>query len=221
MELFGKSLAIADFPNRPDLVGIGLSDWDGYADRLAEKLGYTNTYYHKAPLLDITCVDPKQHNQYDFIVSSDVFEHICQPISKAFENARKLLKPGGVMILTVPYVPGETREHFPDVCQFSVEKAEKTWVLVGTTSDGQTRKFKDLTFHGGPGTTVEFRLFGKDSLLRECKMAGFDPVRVHENTVEDFGIYWNPYIAESASYRPLIYGLDTPPWALLNGAKVE
>lgn len=219
MELFGKSLVIADFPYRPDLVGIGLSDWDGYADRLARKLGYTNTFFHKPPLLDITSVDPSQHCKYDFIISSDVFEHICQPVSKAFESARNLLKPGGVMILTVPYVNGETREHFPEIRQFSVEQRDDAWILIGQTSDGRSKEFTSLTFHGGPGTTVEFRLFGKDSLLRYCSVAGFDSVQIHEETADDFGICWNPYVAEDAPYRPFIYGLDTPPWALSSGAR--
>jgi SAM-dependent methyltransferase len=214
-ELFGKSLAIGDFPNRPDLVGAGLSDWDGYARLLIGKLGYTNTYYHKQPLLDITNVDPAQYGQYDFIISSDVFEHICPPVSKAFVNAYHLLKPGGVMIFTVPYVKGETSEHFPNVREFSVEKKGETWILNGTTFDGRTETFRDLTFHEGPGTTVEFRLFGKDSMLQECKAAGFEQVRIHDETVEDIGIYWNPYIAEDGPHRPPIYGLDTAPWALL------
>src|SRR3712207_3511284 len=39
-ELFGRSLALADFPHRPDYSGIGLSDWEVYARRLAEKLSY-------------------------------------------------------------------------------------------------------------------------------------------------------------------------------------
>ncbi len=106
MELFGKSLAIVDFPERPDLVGVGLSDWDGLAWRLAKKLGYANTYYHKEPLLDIAAKQGLQHDLYDFIISSDVFEHVCPPISTAFVNAYNLLKAGGVMILTVPYTNG-------------------------------------------------------------------------------------------------------------------
>jgi len=216
-ELFGKSLIIEEFPYRSDLVGIGLSDWDGYANRLVKRLGYTNTFYHQAPLLDITTVEPVQHGQYDFIISSDVFEHICPPISKAFENAFKLLKPGGIVILTVPYLDGETREHFPEVRQFSVEREGKSWILLDKTSDGTNQKFSDLIFHGGPGTVLEFRVFGKESLLQDCNAAGFDSVRVHDETIEEFGIVWNPYIPENAPYRPLIYGLDTPPWVLRKG----
>jgi len=44
VELFGESLALRDFPHRPEIRGIGMTDWDGYALPLAEKLGYTNTY---------------------------------------------------------------------------------------------------------------------------------------------------------------------------------
>jgi hypothetical protein len=75
-------------------------------------------------LLNITSVDPACPNRYDFI--TDVYEHICPPISTAFENAYRLLKPGGVMIFTVPYVEGKTREHFPNVREFSVQLEGKT-----------------------------------------------------------------------------------------------
>lgn len=221
IELFGKSLAITDFPVRRDIVGIGLSDGDSYGLRLGKKLSYTNTYYHKAPLFDITSIDESQCGQYDFIISSDVFEHVCQPISRAFENACKVLKPGGVMILTVPYTAGKTREHFPDIEKFSVTKQGEEWILDGTTTEGEARTYKDLTFHGGPGTTVEFRLFGEDSLMQESYAAGFEQVRVHEEAVEEFGICWNPYIAEDAPYRPVIYGLDTPPWALAKSLRPD
>jgi SAM-dependent methyltransferase len=211
-ELFKRSLAIPDFPKSPHISGIGLSDWSGYADRLKKKLGYTNTYYHKEPLLDITSVDKSQHGRYDFIISSDVFEHVSPPISNAFKNARLLLKPGGVMILTVPYVHGQTREHFPGVSQFSIENDAGVWVLNGRDQNGQMKTFRDITFHGGPGTTVEMRLFGEDSILTEFEDAGFDSIHIHKEVVEQFGIYWNAYDAEKAPYRPFIYGLDTPPW---------
>jgi len=220
-ELFGVSLALPDFPNRPDLVGIGLSDWDGYAAPLAKKLSYSNTYYHQEPLLDITSVDPSRFGTYDFIIASDVFEHISPPISKAFENARRLLKPTGVMILTVPYVAGETREHFPELHEYSLEKRGDDWLLLNRTSDGRNQEFKGITFHGGPGTVVEMRLFGKAGLLRSIQDAGFGEVGLYDSDYLLAGIHWLPYVAENAPYRPLIYGLDTPPWALRNRAETE
>jgi SAM-dependent methyltransferase len=211
-ELFGESLAIQDFPDRQDLVGVGMSDWDGYANRLEKKLSYVNTYYHKTPLLDITAVDPSLSNLYDFIIATEVFEHISQPISRAFENVHRLLKPGGLFIFSVPYVEGETREHFPDLWKFAICKEKSSWVLLNETTDGRPQRFETLTFHGGPGTTVEMRLFGKSSLAQNFTDASFKGIRIHDEEVDTFGILWNNYIPENAPYRPLIYGLDTPPW---------
>jgi hypothetical protein len=123
------------------------------------------------------------------------------------------------MIFTVPYVAGNTREHFPNVREFSVELEGEDWVLRGTSLEGAVEKYSDLTFHGGPGTVVEFRLFGRDSLERDCKVAGFDLSRIYGEEVQEYGIVWNPYVPEEAPYRPLIYGLDTPPWALVKGER--
>jgi SAM-dependent methyltransferase len=213
MELFGESLAIKDFPDRRDLIGVGMSDWEGYANRLEEKLDYVNTYYHKEPLLDIASVDFSVSELYDFIIATEVFEHVSQPISRAFENAHRLLKPGGVLIFSVPCVDGATREHFPDLWRYTIREEDPSWVLTNETMDGRVQRYDQLTFHGGPGTTLEMRLFGKDSLLKNFTDAGFRQARVHGEEVEAFGIVWNPYIAEDAPYRPLIYGLDAPPWS--------
>ena len=215
-ELFGSSLALPDFPRRPDIAGLGLSDWEGYAAPLAKKVAYTNTFYHQDPLFDITSVDPSRFGRYDFIISSDVFEHICPPISKAFENGRRLLKPNGVMIFTVPYIEGETREHFPELHRYSIEQRGDRWVVVNQTADGRHQEFFDVTFHGGPGTVLEMRLFGKQSILRDAQEAGFEYVKLYDEEYQKFGIAWPAYIPENAPYHPLIYGLDTPPWALGN-----
>src|SRR4051794_16712557 len=103
MELFGESLMLADFPVRKDIVGLGLSDWEGYSERLTEKFTYTNTFYVQLPRLDITAIDPALEGSADFLISGDVFEHIPPPVSLAFENSRRLLKDNGVLLLTVPY----------------------------------------------------------------------------------------------------------------------
>lgn len=214
MELFEKSLALADFPVRKDITGIGLSDWEGYAPGLAEKLGYTNTFYHQAPFLDLSSDDAASFGTYDFVICSDVFEHIAPPISKAFENARRLLKPGGVMIFTVPYRPGETEEHYPELARYSMSQQGDEWVLENETVDGRKQTFPGVKFHGGPGTVVEMRVFGADSLARHFAEAGFARPTIHAEEQPQSGIVWNPYVAEEAPYDPPIYALDTPPWAV-------
>lgn len=197
VSLFGESLAIDDFPERKDLIGIGLSDWETYASKLAEKFSYTNTYYHKEPMLDITniragdAVDGRE-GVCDFLVSTDVFEHVTPPVSRAFENAYKMLKPGGVFVFSVPYsLRQETTEHFPELFDWRVEKEkEKGWVLYNKTRDGETQEFSDLVFHGGEGETLEMRVFCKDHLLEELSGAGFTEVKIHSEPCFEHGIYW-------------------------------
>lgn len=212
MAVFGKSLVIADFPRRPDLVGVGLSDWVGFADRLPEKLDYTNTFYHTEPRLDVTRLQPDQKNLYDFIISSDVFEHVVAPVSKAFENCHTLLKPGGVLVLTVPYIEGETIEHFPDLREFTVVKESNEWLVVGETANGEIKRYGGLRFHGGPGTTVECRVCGKDSLMRDC--ARFETITILSEPVEQYGIHWGPYIKEEPILRREDGARYSPPWIL-------
>jgi hypothetical protein len=88
-------------------------------------------------------------------------------------------------------------------------------VLRSASPEGTVEKFSDLTFHGGPGTVVEFRLSGRDSLGPDCRAAGFSLGLVYGETALEYGIVWNPYVPEDAPYRPFIYGLDSPPWAFV------
>ena len=191
MELFGQSLTITEFPTRPDIKGIGLSDWDGYAVRLACKLGYTNTYYHQQPMLDITCVDPALAGTMDFVIASDVFEHVAPPVSMAFDNVRRLLKPNGVLILTVPYtLERQTREHFPELYRFEVMQERGRYLLRNTTKDGEAQVFDNLVFHGGPGSTLEMRVFCEAVLLDHLKKSGFAQIKVHRQPCFGFGVVW-------------------------------
>jgi SAM-dependent methyltransferase len=210
LELFGKSKPLCDFPLMKDIRGVGMSDWEGYANLLEEKFNYTNTYYHQEPLLDITNINDSQYAQYDFIIASDVFEHVCPPVSIAFENAGRLLKPGGLLILTVPYFEGDTVEHFPGTRAFSVFQRNGQWILLSESADGTSKEFTDLIFHGGPGTTVEFRRFGKRSLAQNCRDAGLELIHIHGKESEEFGILWN-----ENEY------ISSVPWAVVNGGKLK
>jgi SAM-dependent methyltransferase len=192
IELFGKSLALPDFPVRPDIVGIGMSDWERYALPLAHKLTYKNTYYHQQPQLDITRIDPKLENTLDFLISSDVFEHVSPPVSMAFENAHKLLKPNGVFIFTVPYSKhGQTEEHFPELYDYQVIERDEHYILKNFTEDGREQVFEDLVFHGGAGLTVEMRVFSEEALMEEFDRAGFSGTNIHREPDFEHGIFWH------------------------------
>lgn len=191
MELFGKSMAISDFPRRPDLAGIDMSGAINYTEGLARKLDFTNTYYHKPPRLDITAPDPLRFDRCDFIISSDVFEHVAPPVGRAFDNTLRLLKPGGVFVFTVPFTKtGDTVEHFPDLNDWRIQSRNGQRVLLNVTAGGHSQQFDDLVFHGGEGETLEMRVFSESGVLAELKRAGFEAIRIHGEPFPEFGIAW-------------------------------
>jgi SAM-dependent methyltransferase len=204
-ELFGRSLIIADLTRRRDLAGIGLSDSDNYARRLSDKFNYTNTFFHQEPRLDIAAAPEDLDRRFDFIIASDVFEHVAPPVSRAFVNARRLLKPHGVLIFSVPYsLEPETREHFPDLHDYRLIEVNGSWRLENRTADGRTQVFTDLVFHGGPGSTLEMRLFSRNALLREFVNAGFAGVRIADESQAAYGIVWpEPWSIPMVAYASL------------------
>lgn len=190
-ELFGKSLALPDFPSRPDIVGIDMSGAEAYAAKLPGKLGYTNTFLHKPPYLDITNPQAQWLERCDFVMSSDVFEHVAPPVSRVFVNTLRILKPGGVIILTVPYGKhGDTLEHFPELNDYHLEKQGNRRVLLNTTRGGTRQEFDNLVFHGGEGDTLEMRVFSESGVLADLRKAGFEDIRIHREPRHEFGIHW-------------------------------
>jgi SAM-dependent methyltransferase len=189
--LFGRALTLPEFPESKELLGKGMSDWEGYAKPLSKKLGYVNTYYHKAPKLDITNISSQDEHSVDFLVSTDVFEHVAPPVSISFENARKMLKPGGAFVFSVPYgLEGDTQEHFPNLHEFKLVARDGKRILINRTQDGRTEEFSDLVFHGGEGETIEMRVFSEAGLLKDLQQAGFNDVQIMKDPYFEFGIYW-------------------------------
>lgn len=195
-ELFGKSMTISEItPPRPDIVGIGMSCWDGYAIPLAHRIAFKNTFYHQEPRLDIMNIDQAACGSLDFIVSTDVFEHVASPVHTAFVNARRLLKADGVFIFTVPYFyPGEERvvttENFNDLHDYTVFETDLGLLLKNIRKSGEIQYFHNLIFHGGPGETLEMRRFSEWSVLENLKNAGFNDISIYRNDNPQYGVYW-------------------------------
>ncbi len=215
-ELFGKNLLLRDFPVHPDMRGLGMTDWEGYANRLAEKFSYQNTYYHQEPRLDISAVEIPAHLlANDFIISSEVFEHVVPPVSRAFENVSKMLKPGGLFVLTVPYTnKKETIEHFPELHNFTVVEDDKAFVLRNKTREGVIQEFRHLVFHGGPGTTLEMRVFSENSIIQHLRNAAFHAIKVHREPDFAHGVWWPQSwslpISARSSLLPMIIASPNP-----------
>lgn len=194
-ELFGRSLSLREVPHVAGMRGVGMTCWNGYAQPLAERIGFRNTFYHREPRLDILAIDPADEGSLDFIVSSDVFEHVTPPVGRAFENARRLLKPGGVLILTVPYdqpdvADAPTIEHYPSLHDFEVVEVNGRKIVRNTTADGEVEEFRDPVFHGGAGQTLEMRVFSEASLIRAFVDAGFDDIGVYRRDYLPAGVKW-------------------------------
>jgi SAM-dependent methyltransferase len=169
-----------------------MSDWTGYAQKLEAKLGYVNTFYHEEPRLDITAVDERQKGRYDFVISSEVFEHVPPPVSEAFDSLLELLRPGGFVVFTAPYVKASaTVEHYPDLHEYELLEKDGRRQLRNVTRDRRIQWFSNLVFHGGDGATLEMRLFAESDLLAHFAAAGFSDVRVRSEPEEAAGIVWS------------------------------
>ncbi len=182
---------LKDWPRRKKLHGAGMSDWPGYANLLADKFSYENTFYDRPPHLDIQNPAPEQLGKYDFVISTDVFEHILQPVQQGFDNLLALLKPGGCLIFSVPYSRSEqTVEHFPGLHEFEILDFRGGKILVNRDKDGTLKVYDNLIFHGGEGATLEMRLFCETDVLNRLAHAGFEDITVHQQPQLSIGYYW-------------------------------
>ena len=192
LELFGRPLTVPEFPADKSIAGLGMSDWEGYANALAGKFSYTNTFYHAEPRLDIARVAPELLGRHRFLISSDVFEHIpLFELDAAFRNCRGLLRDDGFLLFTVPFnKEGETEEHFPSLRDFRIEERDGRRVLRNRLADGGEETFENLVFHGGEGMTLEMRMFSEPDLRRRLAAAGFRSVEVRHEHFPEYGILW-------------------------------
>lgn len=188
-EMFGLDMPVTDFPVLKQVRGMGISDSPDYAGRLAEKFTYRNTYYHKEPRFDILNVPDSEWGSYDFVIASEVFEHVAAAPNVPFEHAFRLLKPGGLFFFTVPYTLAETTtEHFPELNDYRIVEFGGRYVMINRTRDGRIQIFEDLVFHGGGGETLELRVFTEKDLRKLMLEAGFTAVEIYGNNYPPFGI---------------------------------
>jgi SAM-dependent methyltransferase len=182
-------MTLPEFPVLKSLRAIGMTDPPALAGRLAEKFDYTNTFYHQLPRFDITRPEERDLGRYDFILSSEVMEHVPPPVEVAFSNLYRLLKPDGLLLLTTPYDPGDrTIERFPDLHEYTVATLAGRAVLLNRRRDGSIEVFQDLIFHGGDGSTLEMRVFQEKSLLGMLRDAGFDDIHVGAENWPEWGV---------------------------------
>lgn len=104
---------------------------------------------------------------FDLVVSNDVLEHVDDP-ARALAEIGRVLRPGGVLLLTVPFHTG---------MENSVRRAKVT--------EGGLVHYLPEVYHGNPVSddgSLVFTDFGWD-LLGDIRAAGFDEVAMH--------VYWD------------------------------
>ncbi len=199
----GEGGVLREWPRRKHIAGVGMSDWPGYASLLGDKFSYENTYYDRAPRLDIQNPSPEQLGRYDFVISSDVFEHILPPLQTGFDNLLALLKPGGCLVFSVPYSrSAQTVEHYPGLQDFEILDFRGQKVLVNRDATGALQAYDHLVFHGGEGATLEMRVFCENDVLDRLTRAGFKDVCVLDQPQLAIGHYW-PELPSADPATPL------------------
>ena len=196
LKLFNKIYILKDIVSNKNIRGIGMSD-SSWSNICAEKFNYVNTYYHTSPFLDIyNDLHVNMYSNLDFIISSDVFEHInpYPGIQIAFDNMYKMLKKDGFIVFSVPFTYLEHKEHYPSLYRYEIKNENNKYLLYNITKDEKEEIFNNLVFHGGPGSTLEMRVYSHDSLMKYLSNAGFKNITFYDpeeyTDMKKYGIFW-------------------------------
>jgi SAM-dependent methyltransferase len=169
-----RPVPLPDLPSDWSRRGIGLSDSPPLVPAFASKLSYTNTYYHQFPHVDITRPPANLVGQLEFIICSDVLEHVPPPVERGLVGLLECLRPGGFAVITVPVAGERTNEYYPGLTDFEVAGDPQNGHVVNWT-DATGARHTDTTpdMHGGSGLTLAFRLFAAQDIRAELLRAGF------------------------------------------------
>jgi hypothetical protein len=198
-KLFYKECKVlSSLQENKSLKGIGMSDDSGWAKIFENKFNYINTFYHTSPYLDIYNKEHiKKYHDLDFIISSDVFEHIntFPSLQIAFNNLYTMLKCGGSLVFSVPYTNKEHQEHFPNLYDYEIKNEHGNYILYNKTIENEVEIFNNLCFHGGPGSVLEMRIFSKKSIISFLETSGFIDITFYniDEDMKKYGIFWSSH----------------------------
>jgi len=188
--IYKRDVTIDEFLIRKDIKCLGMMDPQEFATPLAEKIDYINTFIDREPFFDIYNISHEKEEQFDFVICSEIFEHLSPPISHAFLQLKRLLKPGGSIIFTVPYNFEETtKEYFPDLFDYSLCHDDNGYYLINKTKEGSIQVFRKLNFHHGEGLALVKRDFSRSGLIQNLIEAGFTDIKFWESPYFPYGIY--------------------------------
>jgi SAM-dependent methyltransferase len=173
-------------------IGLGISDDIALASKVPTKFFYSNTYFDTFPQLDIRNVPPEAKGKFEFVLCSDVLEHIDCDLDLAIQGVLGLLKPNGFALFSVPVVENAIEtEFYPNLMSFEIINNQVHWV------DKQEIMHVDNSpeFHGGRGQNLAFRQFDDDQFRKVLEFNGFsiEPTvfssKLGVSRIERHGIY--------------------------------
>ena len=184
---------------------VGVSDGASMQGAFTRKFPskYLNFEYHTEPRLDVSDVPVSFESIAQIVTCSEVLEHVEPPVALAFKGLNLLLMKGGYLVLSVPHnIKGVAHvEHFPNLVDSKIESKSGKPVLSGKSLSGEYLEFENLVFHGGAGSTLEYRVFSEDSLRDHLTKAGFVKIRPCKN-YRFFGIVWQPWSRVWVAQKP-------------------
>ena len=139
---------------------------------------------------DMRCEDMEkltfEDNSFDLVITQDVFEHVKNPY-KGFMEARRVLKPGGVHVFTIPFHEGRD----------TVRRA--------ASEDGEDIFHLPPVYHGDPlreAGSLVYTDFGEDITHRLKSLDFPTRIAIHNKFYPPDAI---PRISDEESYKDYIY----------------
>lgn len=172
--------------------GLGVSDSHVYAELLAAKYNYTNTFYHCEPYLDVESrFSFLEYKPIDFIICNDIIEHTTLPPAEVIPILYEALRPGGVLVLCAPtYKLTHHIEKYPSFDHYEVEQTARGYKVHFKSKLGVPFDDVNPCFHGGPGRVLEIRLISDENLFNNLRSVGFVVSQLSDSLLKQYGAWW-------------------------------
>jgi SAM-dependent methyltransferase len=189
--LIGTSgLPVFSWPLRKELVMLESSARGPHPVMLAEKFDYYGTEFDPTRVASSPRYYADFQNlhygdgTFDIVIASDVFEHIRDD-RKALGDIYRVLKPGGSLLMTVPY------NHDQPATIRRVDTSGETDVHL-----------LEPEYHGGGGQTLAYRNYGRD-LLAMIHRVGFSVAHLDLDVAAEGITRQSVIVATKADYIDL------------------
>ncbi|MSX34844.1 MAG: methyltransferase domain-containing protein [Actinobacteria bacterium] len=182
--------------------GLGISDNPEMARFFYRCFNYSNSQLDVHPIVDLLNPQSSMQGLYDFVICSDVLEHVPPSAERAIASLASFLRPGGIAMVSVPVSGGETEEYYPDITDWSMLDGELHW----TDASGASHIDNDPEIHGGDGLTIAFRTWGAEDFERAVLSNGFSSI---ERLVPcpELGVPEMPWSDQPVVIPPLMSGM--------------